>query len=167
MLTIETICTLPESRNQGLLNKVYSIPRLSNKNGRLPSLFHPNDIKMLLPTYFKVTPAPLLNTCELFSFVAVPWHWSTITPVRVKDGMSLWNGMWHGVRNGIIMRNTIYAGNKLTEERDSWNPYPFIYLKQQHQRLWRWIFRGGRILDTEAFKKTWNFKGALIGEWAS
>ena len=25
--------------------------------------------------------------------------------------------MWHGVRNGIIMRNTIYAGNKLTEER--------------------------------------------------
>ena len=25
--------------------------------------------------------------------------------------------MWHGVRNGIIMRNTIYAGNKLTEKR--------------------------------------------------
>ena len=37
--------------------------------------------------------------------------------VRVKDGKSLRNGMWHGVRNGIIMRNTIYAGNKLTEER--------------------------------------------------
>ena len=37
--------------------------------------------------------------------------------VRVKDGMSLRNGMWHGVRNGIIMRNTTYAGNKLTEER--------------------------------------------------
>ena len=37
--------------------------------------------------------------------------------VRVKDGMSSRNGMWHGVRNGIIMRNTIYAGNKLTEER--------------------------------------------------
>ena len=37
--------------------------------------------------------------------------------MRVKDGMSLRNGMWHGVRNGIIMRNTIYAGNKLTEER--------------------------------------------------
>ena len=31
--------------------------------------------------------------------------------------MSLRNGMWHGVRNGTIMRNTIYAGNKLTEER--------------------------------------------------
>ena len=37
--------------------------------------------------------------------------------VRVKDGKSLRNGMWNGVRNGIIMRNTIYAGNKLTEER--------------------------------------------------
>ena len=37
--------------------------------------------------------------------------------VRVKDGKSLRNGMWHGVRNGIIMRNTIYTGNKLTEER--------------------------------------------------
>ena len=37
--------------------------------------------------------------------------------VRVKDGMSLRNGMWNGVRNGIIMRNTIYVGNKLTEER--------------------------------------------------
>ena len=29
--------------------------------------------------------------------------------VRVKGGMSLWNGMWHGLRNGIIMRNLIYA----------------------------------------------------------
>ena len=25
--------------------------------------------------------------------------------------------MWNDVQNGIIMRNTIYAGNKLTEER--------------------------------------------------
>ena len=33
--------------------------------------------------------------------------------VRVKGGKSLRNGMW----NGIIMRNTIYAGNILTEER--------------------------------------------------
>ena len=37
--------------------------------------------------------------------------------MRVKGGKSLRNGMWNGVRNGIIMRNTIYAGNKLTEER--------------------------------------------------
>ena len=29
--------------------------------------------------------------------------------VRVKDGMSLRNGMWHGLRNDIIMRNVIYA----------------------------------------------------------
>ena len=37
--------------------------------------------------------------------------------MRVKGGKSLRNGMWNGVRNGIIMRNTIYAGNKLTEGR--------------------------------------------------
>ena len=29
--------------------------------------------------------------------------------VRVIGGMSLRNGMWHGLRNGIIMRNLIYA----------------------------------------------------------
>ena len=29
----------------------------------------------------------------------------TIKPVRVKDGMSLRNGMWKDVRNGIIMQN--------------------------------------------------------------
>ena len=40
-----------------------------------------------------------------------------ICSVRVKGGKSLRNGMWNGVRNSIIMRNTIYAGNKLTEER--------------------------------------------------
>ena len=42
---------------------------------------------------------------------------TSIGSVRVKDGKSLRNGMWNGMRNGIIMRNTIYAGNKLTEER--------------------------------------------------
>ena len=30
--------------------------------------------------------------------------------VRVKGGMSLRNGMWHGFRNDIIMRNVTYAG---------------------------------------------------------
>ena len=30
-------------------------------------------------------------------------------PVRVNGGMSLRNGMWHGLRNDIIMRNLIYA----------------------------------------------------------
>ena len=42
---------------------------------------------------------------------------SPLKSVRVKGGKSLRNGMWNGVRNGIIMRNTIYVGNKLTEER--------------------------------------------------
>ena len=27
---------------------------------------------------------------------------------RVKDGMSLRNGMWHGLRNDLIMRNVKY-----------------------------------------------------------
>ena len=34
---------------------------------------------------------------------------SRLVPVRVKGGKSLRNGMWHGLRNGIIMRNTRYA----------------------------------------------------------
>ena len=29
--------------------------------------------------------------------------------MRVKDGMSLRNGMWRGLRNDIIMGNEIYA----------------------------------------------------------
>ena len=32
-----------------------------------------------------------------------------ITTVRVKGGMSLRNGMWHGLRNDIIMRNVKYG----------------------------------------------------------
>ena len=31
-----------------------------------------------------------------------------IYPVRVKGGMSLRNGMWHGLRNDIIMQNVKY-----------------------------------------------------------
>ena len=31
--------------------------------------------------------------------------------------MRLWNGMWHDLRKGMIMRNMIYAGDKLTEVR--------------------------------------------------
>ena len=30
------------------------------------------------------------------------------SPVRVKGGMSLRNGMWNGLRNDIIMRNVKY-----------------------------------------------------------
>ena len=33
----------------------------------------------------------------------------TLPSVRVKGGMSLRNGMWHGLRNDIIMWNVIYA----------------------------------------------------------
>ena len=33
----------------------------------------------------------------------------TCISVRVKGGMSLRNGMWHGLRNDIIMRNVKYG----------------------------------------------------------
>ena len=33
----------------------------------------------------------------------------TPAPVRVKGGMSLRNGLWHGLRNDIIMRNVVYS----------------------------------------------------------
>jgi len=32
---------------------------------------------------------------------------------RVKGGMSLWNGMWNGLRNDLIMRNVILMQNDL------------------------------------------------------
>ena len=35
--------------------------------------------------------------------------WLCRTPVRVKGGMFLWNGMWHGLRNDIIVQNVTYA----------------------------------------------------------
>ena len=35
--------------------------------------------------------------------------WLSRTPVRAKGGMCLWNGMWHSLRNDIIMQNVIYA----------------------------------------------------------
>ena len=34
---------------------------------------------------------------------------TSVYTVRVKGGMSLRNGMWHGVRNDIIMWNVKYA----------------------------------------------------------
>ena len=36
-------------------------------------------------------------------------HSSTFLIGEVKGEMSLRNGMWHGLRNDIIMRNVIYA----------------------------------------------------------
>ena len=42
----------------------------------------------------------------------VPWELKDHRqqgPVRVKGGMSFRNGMWHGLRNHIIMWYVIYA----------------------------------------------------------
>ena len=54
--------------------------------------------------------------------------------MRLKGGMSLRNGRWRDARNGIIMRNTIYAGNKLTEGRVMFS---------------RQFYNSSRLLDAE------------------
>ena len=47
----------------------------------------------------------VLCTClNQFRVVAV-----CFVAVRVKGGMSLRNGMWHELRNGIIMQTVIYV----------------------------------------------------------
>ena len=40
---------------------------------------------------------------------SLSFHTSSLYAVRVKGGMSLRNGMWHGLRNDIIMRNVKYG----------------------------------------------------------
>ena len=50
------------------------------------------------------------NRCDKYRKRKVPYTVSVrFTPVRVKGGMSLRNGMWHGLRNDIIMRNVKYG----------------------------------------------------------
>ena len=63
----------------------------------------------------------------------------TIEAVRVKGGMNLRNGMWHGLRNDIIMRNLIYG--KWREEKNSTGKYA---------RLCRVIF-GANLSDQSIF----------------
>ena len=48
--------------------------------------------------------------CSPFGHCALKLQSSaTVNSVRVKGGMSLWNGTWHGLRNDIIMWKVIYA----------------------------------------------------------
>ena len=49
----------------------------------------------------------LERACPLYS--VPPLQLSLLVAMRVKGGMSLLNGMWHGLQNDIIMRNVIYA----------------------------------------------------------
>ena len=51
----------------------------------------------------KVSVTPL-KSFEAFSIR----DWLNQWTVRVKGGMNLLSGMWHGLRNDIIMRNLIY-----------------------------------------------------------
>ena len=47
------------------------------------------------------------------------------SPVRVKGGMSLRNGMWHGLWNDIIMRNLIYPDH-FQRNKLNWKERPFL-----------------------------------------
>ena len=47
--------------------------------------------------------------------------YSGLITVRVKGGMILWNGMWHGLRNDIIMWNLICG--KWRKEKNSTGKY--------------------------------------------
>ena len=57
-------------------------------------------------------PWNLLSQNLLVTYLTTKWS-SQTSPisflVSVKGGMSLQNGMWHGLRNDIIMRNLIYG----------------------------------------------------------
>ena len=55
-------------------------------------------------------PNPGINYYKIFcKQFARHEHFSPFESVRVKGRMSLWNGIWHGLRNDIIMRNVIYT----------------------------------------------------------
>ena len=43
--------------------------------------------------------------------INAPFFFFFSVSVRVKGGMSLRNGMWHGLRNDIIMRTVIYQND--------------------------------------------------------
>ena len=52
---------------------------------------------------FKKTPRPFGHCAPKLESSA------TVNSVRVKGGMSLWNGKGHGLRNDIIMWKVMYA----------------------------------------------------------
>ena len=62
---------------------------------------------------------PLIT--NVYSFLA----FRAFFPVRVKGGMSLRNGMWHSLRNDIIMRNLIYA-DRFQRNKLNWKERPFL-----------------------------------------
>ena len=60
--------------------------------------------------------------------------------VRVKIGMSLWNGMWHGLRIDIIIRNVIYengAKKLLKLNRKAYARICHAYFWQATAQIWR------------------------------
>ena len=69
-----------------------------------------NDDRVLeTPIAWDILPAELRTEYATFEASILPAESTTSSPVRVKGGMSLQNGMWHGVRNHMIMRNIKYG----------------------------------------------------------
>ena len=69
-----------------------------------------NDDRVLeTPIAWHILPAELRTEYATFEASILPAESTTSSPVRIKGGMSLQNGMWHGVRNHIIMRNIKYG----------------------------------------------------------
>ena len=63
-----------------------------------------------------------------------------MTTVRVKGGMSLWHGMWHDLRNGIII---------LAE----WHNYAECnFLKINYTKKARQFFKRSRIVKYRGLK---------------
>ena len=44
----------------------------------------------------------------MYTLMSLIHRLRNLLSVRVKGGMSVRNGMWHGLRNDIIMQNLIY-----------------------------------------------------------
>ena len=80
----------------------------------LPALRTKNSFEIIRSTTHSVDESYKLGVYEFTQHLVIEdycngMNLSSQGPVRVKGGMSLRNGMWHGLRNDIIMRNLIYA----------------------------------------------------------
>ena len=65
--------------------------------------------KRLLCGQFTTATVSISSFNELQLYAMGQCLFLPLPPVRVKGGMSLRNGMWHGLRNDIIMRNVKYG----------------------------------------------------------
>ena len=90
-------------------------------------------------------------------------------PVRVKGGMSLRNGMWHGLANDIIMRNVIYAGALFWRQWTHKQPFfevagsTTMTIKNPGRTPWYSLIPHGRLAICTATKILLAFIGRAAG----